>query len=168
MTPRTALAITLMGVFAATQGGAVRADISSRPVPISPGDLCHRCERVLTDPFIGAETVGEPGLGAAKFRTIRCMLAHMRETSPDIRSIFVVDSQTGKLVNVDQAVFVPVRIDTYTGEAKYGVGERDFVAFRSVKAAEHFAADNGVTTMSWPAVVFAAASLPERPLELRR
>lgn len=167
MRSRTALAITLMAVFAATQSGALRADISSKPVPILPGDTCHRCERSLSDPFIGAETVGEPGTGAAKFRTIRCMLAHMRETTPEIAAIYVVDSQTGKLVNVDQAVFVPVLIDTYTGEAKYGVGDRDFIAFRSLKVAEQFAADNGVTTMSWPAVVFAAASLPERPLELR-
>jgi len=77
------------------------------------------------------------------------MLAHMRETRPDIAAVFVVDSQTGKLVNVDQAVFVPVLIDVYTGEGKYGVGDRYFIAFRSLKTA----------------VVFAAASLPERPLE---
>lgn len=168
MTRRTALAIGLLAVFAATQSSALRADNPSKAAPISPGDVCHRCERLLSDPFIGAETVGEPGQGVAKFRTIRCMLAHIRETNPAITEIYVVDAQTGKLVNVNQAVFVPVQIDIYTGEARYGVGDRDFIAFRSVKAAEHFAADNGVRTMSWSAVVFAAASLPERPLELQR
>ncbi len=114
MRSRTALAIALLAGFAATQGGTVRADNPSRAVPIVPGDTCHRCERVLADPFIGAEVVGEPGVGASKFRTIRCMLAHLRETRPEISAIYVVDSQTGKLVHVDQAVFVPVLISQST------------------------------------------------------
>jgi hypothetical protein len=68
--------------------------------------------------------------------------------------------EPGALVSVDKAVFVAVSIDMHTGEEFYGVGDADYVAFKSRKVAERFAARHGATTMSWPAVVCYAVSLP--------
>ena len=133
---------------------------ASRPDPIVPGDRCHRCDRLLSDPFIGAEVLLSDGKTVSKFRTVRCMLTHLADTPADVGEMLVVDDQTGALVSVDKAVFVPVSIDRHTGEESYGIGDTDYVGFKSRKVAERFAARHGVTTMSWPAVVYYAASLP--------
>jgi nitrous oxide reductase accessory protein NosL len=115
---------------------------------------------MISDRFVAAEIIGESGVN--KFRTIRCMLAYVRETGTPVKQVFAADEQTGTLVDVEKAVFVPVSIDVFTGEESYGIGDTDYIAFKSTRAAERFAADHGVKTMSWPSVIYYAAFLPAR------
>jgi nitrous oxide reductase accessory protein NosL len=159
MNTRRALKLALMAGLVVTQTAFVGASVW-RPVSMSPGDRCHRCERLISDRFVGAEIIGESG--ANKFRTIRCMLAYLHETGGPVKQVFAADDQTGTLVDVERAIFVPVSIDVFTGEEGYGIGETDYIAFKSTRAAERFAADHGAKTMSWPAVVYYAAFLPAR------
>lgn len=153
--------LALLALLLATQTAI--AGSSLKAVPISPGERCIRCERVISDRFVATEAIwAETGGVASKFRTVRCMLTYLKETAAPAGEIYVADGETGKLVAVEKAVFVPVSIDTFTGEPGYGIGELDYVGFRSARAAERFAAARGVSTMSWPAVEYYAASLPVR------
>ena len=162
MTVKKTLKPMLIAAFVATQT-LIAGSSNSGQVPISPGDRCSRCNRLLSDRFVAAEMIAEPTSVAHKFRTIRCMLTYLKESSTPVKQLFVADDGTGKLIDVEDAVFVPVLIDAHTAEANYGIGETDYVAFGSEGAAERFAAENRTTTMSWPAVVFYAAFLPTRP-----
>lgn len=154
---KVALLVTLLAAQTAIAGSSLKA------VAISPGERCVRCERVISDRFLAAEAIWvQRGGVVGKFRTVRCMLTYLKEAAAPPGQIYVADGQTGKLVAVEKAVFVPVSIDTFTGDPGYGIGETDYVAFRSARAAEQFAAARGVSTMSWPAVEYYAASLPVR------
>ena len=157
MKVHTALKLAVMAGVVVAQ--VALAGSSVNPTPIVPGDRCYRCDRLISDRWVASETVGKDNT-AYKFRTIRCMLTYLTATQRVFERIFVADDQTGKLIDVEDAVFVPVLIDAHTGLKDYGLGEKDYVAFKSLKVAERFAADRGVTTMSWMAVVFEAAFLP--------
>ena len=89
---------------------------------------------------------------AYKFRTVACMLTYLNEANQRFDQILVADYMTGKLVPVPQASFVRTAIDWRTGERHYGVGEFDYVAFRSRRAAERFAAGQDLTPMDWETV----------------
>lgn len=148
----------MAGVIAAQ---ATIAGSAINPVPIKAGDQCFRCQRVIADPWVAGEVIGKPTDMAYKFRTIRCMITHLKATEMATSQIYVADTQTAKLVDIDHAAFVPVVIDEYTGFPGYGLGKRDYVAFRSLGAAEQFAAERGVKTMSWAAVVYEVALLDD-------
>lgn len=132
----------------------VIAGSAVNPVAIMPGDLCFRCQRVITDTWVAAEVISVPEHTVSKFRTIRCMLTYLNSAPPRTNSIFVTDDQTGKLLDANDATFVPVDIDEHTGLPGYGMARRDYVTFRSEDLAERFAARHGVKTMSWASVVF--------------
>lgn len=123
------------------------------PVPIAPGDICYRCNRVILDRWVAGEVIGTPST-SQKFRTIRCMLTYLNSALPRTNHVFVTDDQTGTLIEANGATFVPVVIDDHTGIPQYGIGRRDYVAFRSTDVAEKFAARTHEQTMSWAAVVF--------------
>ena len=131
-----------------------------KPVPIVAGERCHRCDRLIANRYVAAETIAEGGTVTHKFRTVRCMLAYLAQAPATANRVFVADFETARLVDVERAVFVPIAIDVNTGETNYGMGEIDYAAFRSLDEAEQFARARGVTTMSWMAVVFEAAFLP--------
>ncbi len=152
MTAHNALtSLVLAGTLTAQ---AVVAGSAITPVPIAAGDLCFRCQRVIADTWVAAEVISAPGKDVSKFRTIRCMLTYLNSALPRTNSVFVTDDQTGRLIDVNAATFVPVAIDEHTGLPGYGTGTRDYVAFRSSEVADRFAARRGVRTMSWAAVVF--------------
>jgi hypothetical protein len=130
------------------------------PVEIVAGERCHRCHRVIANRHVAAETIAEDGSAVHKFRTIRCMLAYLNQALPTSNRVFVADYETAELMDVEQAAFVAVSFDVNTCETGDGHGEIDFAAFRSPEAAERFAIARGVTTMSWVAVVYEAASIP--------
>ncbi len=165
MTVHTASRFALLGAILAAQIGVTAASAVD-PVAINPGDRCYRCGRLLTDRFVAAEAIPAEGdMAVLKFRTVRCMLAYLNDTGLVAETLFVADDQTGDFVNVDKAVFVPVPIDAFTAETHYGIGDVDYVAFRSRSAAARFAKSRGVQTMSWSAVRFYARFLPARELE---
>ena len=143
--------LALVGMLAAQ---TVIAGPAVKPLPIAPGDLCFRCQRVISDTWVAAEVVSAPDNAVGKFRTIRCMLTYLNSALPRTNSVFVTDDQTGKLLDANDATFVPVDIDEHTGLPGYGLARRDYVAFRSEELAERFAARHGVKTMSWASVVF--------------
>ena len=138
----------------------------TRPTPFLPGDRCIRCDRLITDRWVGGQTTG--GVDALKFRTVRCMLTYLRGAPAPYKKVWVSDGQTGKLIDPEKAVFVPVPIDTYTGEHHYGLGEVDYVAFRDAKTAEAVATTHGVQTMTWAAVQYYAAWMPVTVPEAQR
>jgi nitrous oxide reductase accessory protein NosL len=157
MRAHTAFAsLVLAGALAAQ---AVVAGSAIKPVPISPGDLCFRCQRVIADRWVAAEVIGASRNEVGKFRTIRCMLTYLNSALPRTNTVFVTDDQTAKLIDANVATFVPVVIDEHTGLSGYGLGVRDYVAFRSSEVAERFAARHGVKTMSWASVVFEVHTL---------
>ena len=157
MTLHTAFRFVVMAGILTAQT-VIAASSAVRPTPVVPGDRCYRCDRLISDRWVAAETVTEDGV-PYRFRTVRCMLAYLTATERVFERLYVADDQTGRFVDVERAVFVRVRIDLHTRQPNYGIGETDYVAFSSLKAAERFAADRGEETMSWPAVVFEAAFL---------
>ncbi len=158
MKVHTTLKLALLA-GALTSGMALSAASPVRPSTIAPGELCYRCNRLVSDRWVAGQTVGENNL-SHKFRTVRCMLTYLRGTPDPYKEVFVADDQTGTFINVEDAVYVPVAIDAFTGEKDYGMGDVDYIAFKSEKAARQFAAERGVTTMNWPAVQYYAARLP--------
>ncbi len=160
MKAHTALKLALMTSVVTAQVAVAGSSVN--PTPIVSGDRCYRCDRLISNRWVASETVAE-GNVAYKFRTVRCMLTYLTATERVFEKIFVADDQTGKFIDVEDAVFVPVLIDVHTGLKHYGLGAKNYIAFKSLKAAERFAADHGVKTMSWLAVVVEAAFLPPSP-----
>ena len=163
MKVHNAVRLMLIAGVMATQT-AIAAPRDQKPVEIVAGERCHRCNRVIANRHVAAETIAEDGLAVHKFRTIRCMLAYLNQAPATPNHVFVADYETAKLVDVEQAVFVPVSLDVNTCETGDGHGEVDFAAFRSLEDAERFAAARGATTMSWMAVVY-EASIPAPDIE---
>jgi hypothetical protein len=142
---------------------AVAASATIRTEAIYSGELCTRCKRIILERHVAAELAGE---APQKFRTIRCMLTYLQQNAAArAADVYVVDYQTGKLVPAREAVYVPVPIDGRTGIANYGVGDIDYLAFKSEHEGDRVASEYGVTTLSWPAVRYYAAFLPSRDVE---
>ena len=117
------------------------------PVPIRSGELCFRCQRLIVDTRLAAQTAS--GL-ASDFRTAGCLAKYLAE-HPDNRSaVFVTDYETGKLMPAASGVYVPtVNRDN---------GERDFVVYRRGAAASAEAAARKTSTMTWAQVLEQAKS----------
>lgn len=60
--------------------------------------------------------------------------------------MFVTDYTTGRLVNVNRAMFVRAEVDPRTGE-------RDYLAFTSVENAVTVAKNNRASPIDWQAVL---------------
>ena len=151
----------VLGALVGVQA-AVVASTTVRPQTIYAGDICTRCKRIILERHVAGELVPAGHGDPLKFRTIRCMLTYL-QTAPDrAGDVYVADYPTGKLVRATEAVYVPVQIDARTGLPNYGVGDIDYLAFRSERDGDRIANDYGVTTMSWPAVRYYTAYLPLR------
>ena len=135
----------LVGAFAMIVG-----DVNLRAVPIRGGERCFRCDRIVANRFVAAEAI--EGSVGYKFRTVRCMLTYLKDSSQRFDQILVADYQTGKLVPVGKASFVPVAIGEISGEPRYGIGSTDYVAFHSRSAADRFASARGATPVTWATV----------------
>ena len=53
-------------------------------------------------------------------------LTYLKDGSQRFDQILVADYQTGKLVPVGKASFVPVAIGEISGEPRYGIGSTDY------------------------------------------
>ena len=148
---KLALALAFVGALGVVIGSTSWTAVWSAN-PIRAGDRCYRCQRVITDRFVAAETIGAHGFVAYKFRTVACMLTYLDRTDQSFDQILVTDYPTGRLVPVSEATFVRTAIDWRTGERHYGIGEFDYVAFRYRRAAERFATGRGAMPMDWETV----------------
>jgi hypothetical protein len=139
-----ALVLLVFALTTALNGGIAELIAARDRVPIHEGDLCHRCQRLITDPSVAAEGIGFPGVGVRKFRNIACMLKYVNDTRERL-DLLVTDHRSGRFMRPGWAAFVRTTIDPRTGEEGY-------VAFRERALAITYARRHGGTTLDWPAV----------------
>ena len=130
--------------------------------PINAGDQCVRCHRIIFERHVAAEALAVRDGQSLKFRTVRCLLAYLQNNAEPISDVYVTDYSTGHLLNPNDALFVPVPIDVRVGIPNYGLGDTDYLAFKSEHDAVRMAAAYGVATADWPTVVRSAQFLPSR------
>ena len=148
---QTTLLKVLLGALALSFAAIVAsADIYS--APLRGGEICARCDRVVENPGVAAEILSTQKSVASPFRTIACMLTFLRDKDIAADRIFVADRTTGRLTPVDQAYFVRVPIRVLSENASYGIGDVDYVAFRSSVAAARMAERYGTTPLDWAAL----------------
>ena len=135
--------------------GVLAASSAVTPT-VSPGDRCHRCGRLITNPRLATAVLGNHDKTRA-FRTVGCLLAYLNDHPVTSTRSFVTDDETGTLVEASNARFVPIVVDVFTGEPGYGTGPVDYLAFKSRKTAERFALAGGASSMTWQAVLRYAA-----------
>jgi hypothetical protein len=116
--------------------------------PMRAGVYCARCDRVLVNTRVSGEIVANKYV-SQPFRTIRCMLTHLKGTEVDPARVFVADYSTARPVPVRRAHFVRVPATILAAEHEYGIGDYDYVAFKSERAAERLAEKYGTTPRSW-------------------
>jgi hypothetical protein len=130
---------------------AVYGSAGIHAAPMRSGVYCQRCDRLLHNARVSGEIVADNYV-AHPFRTIRCMLTHLREREVEQSRIFVADYSTGRPVPVGRAHFVRVPATTLSGEHEYGIGEYDYVAFKSARAAARLAERHGTVPRGWAEV----------------
>jgi hypothetical protein len=118
---------------------------SIAPVKINAGDQCFRCRRTISDTRMAAETI--QGGFVSKYRAAGCMAKYI-VAHPDEQTgtMFVTDFAKGTMINPATAFFVPVTVDSRSGET-------DYQAY-SVKAdADAAAADLKTAAVDWATVL---------------
>ena len=63
MTVHTAVRLMLLAGIVATQT-AIAGSSDINPVAIAAGDRCHRCDRVIANRYVAAETIAADGSAA--------------------------------------------------------------------------------------------------------
>ena len=123
---------------------------SLAPAPISAGDICFRCSRVITNVKFAGEVI-DPGGFVFKFRTVGCPSKYLADHPTQPKAVFVTDLASGKLVRAEAATFVRTVIDENTNE-------RDYAAFRLVSDAASFAREKSAEAIDWHSVVARAGA----------
>lgn len=126
---------------------------SITPAPIQVGDLCLRCRRPIGDLRLAGEIIDN--LRAPHpFRTSGCMAKYVKANpGAGFAAVFVTDHGTGRMLEADDAWFVPTVLTTADGKKK----EPDYVAFRSRTDAEAFRTERQ-PLLRWTQVVAEAAA----------
>jgi len=122
---------------------------SVKPIAIQDGDQCFRCRRPIVEKAMAAEMLD--GSFASKFRTSGCMAKYLAEHPNETGTTFVTDYATGKWVRPEQALFVPVVVNSDTGE-------RDYRAYLQKAAADAAAAEVHSVPIDWTTVLEKARS----------
>jgi hypothetical protein len=130
-------------------GLALTACNSTQPIAIQAGGTCFGCDRTITDTRFGAQLIRAGG-ETSTFRTPGCLARYLRDHPETVRAIYVTDYESGKLIPVSGALFVPARVEDNTGE-------RAFYAFRSVAAATSRAEEEFSSVIDWAKVRSLAA-----------
>lgn len=126
--------------------GALTLSCSSvSPVAIHDGDQCFRCRRPIVERATAAELL-DGNRFASKFRAPGCMAKYLAAHPDETGTTFVTDFATGKWVQPDRALFVPVVVNPSTGES-------DYHAFLEKAAADRAAADAHTTPVDWATVL---------------
>lgn len=105
----------------------VTACASVQPAAVQVGDRCLRCRRPIGDLRLAAETIDN--LRAPHpFRTAGCMAKFVKVTpAAELTAVFVTDYKTGRMIEADQAWFVPTTLAVPDSKRT----EADYLAFRS-------------------------------------
>ena len=133
---------------------------SVKPVAITAGEVCYRCQRVIEEPKMATELLDENGQ-ARKFKTPACLATFLKDNPNEKAHIYVTDYVSGELFPVQTALFV--RIKLAQGEKV----ERDFVAFKKLADAKAAAELNASNAVDW-AAVRAHVNAPPPPASKRR
>lgn len=126
---------------------AVYVFLGFRPAPpqtIGEGEVCFRCRHVIANARLAAEIM-DRNL-PTKYKSAGCMAAYVATHRSDDSRYFVTDFGSGGLIEAEHAFFVPVVINSATGE-------RDYRAYVSRGMAEVAAQALGVQVVRWNAVV---------------
>jgi len=118
---------------------------SVAPVKVSAGDQCFRCRRSIMDERLAGETIDANGF-VSKFRAPGCMAKYLAAHPSETGTVFVTDYATGKMMNPDAALFVPVVVDRNTGEHEYR-------AYRLRPDANVAAGELGAAPVDWKTVL---------------
>lgn len=122
---------------------------SIHPAPVQVGDRCFRCKRVISDVRVAAEYVDEMNMPVV-FRSSGCMAKYLHAHPAEKATIFVTDYKTGRMVEADDAWFVPTQLAAPDGRTQ----EDDYLAFASRKEAQ--AAAGRATIVRWQRVLVTA------------
>ena len=125
---------------------------SVHPVAIQAGDRCLRCRVPIGDLRVAGEIIDR--LRAPfPFRTSGCMAKYVKANPAEsFTAIFVTDFQSGRLIEADDAWFVPAKLTGPDGRQL----QADYLAFRSRSDAE--TARAGQPLLRWKQVVAEASA----------
>lgn len=139
-------------LYATLIAATLVACASVHPVAIQAGDRCLRCREPIGNLQVAGEIIDR--LRAPfPFRTAGCMAKYVKaRPAESFTAIFVTDFKSGRLIEADDAWFVPAML---TGPGGRGL-QPDYLAFRSRSDAE--AARAGQPLLRWSQVVAEAAS----------
>lgn len=124
---------------------AVASCTTMAPVRVAAGDQCFRCRRTIVDARLAGETIDSSGF-VSKFRAPGCMATYLVAHTDERATLFVTDYSTGTMVSPDRAIFVPVLIDSNTGE-------RDYLAYLAPADADAAALQAHTLPVSWDVVL---------------
>ena len=122
---------------------------SVSPVAIHDGEQCFRCRRSIAEKAMAAEMMD--GTFASKFRSSGCMAKYLADHPNETGTTFVTDFATGKFVRPERALFVPVLVNSNTGE-------RDSRAYLQKADADAAAAELHSVPVNWTTVLEQARS----------
>ena len=114
------------------------------PVKINAGDQCFRCRRIIEDTRLATEQI--QGGFTSKYRAPGCMAKYLVGHPDEGGTLFVTDYATGKMIPPAQAIFVPVLLDSITGES-------DYRAYKDSADASAAAHELATTLVDWQTVL---------------
>src|SRR5258708_11669363 len=90
---------------------------STAPVRINAGDQCFRCRRTIADTQVAGAIVN--GGLVTKYRGPGCLAKYLAAHTDETGVLLVTDYASGKMLPPANALYVPVVVDTRTGETDY-------------------------------------------------
>jgi hypothetical protein len=114
------------------------------PVAIAEGEVCFRCSRVIADGRLAAEMFD--GTMPTKYKTAGCLARYLVSHPAEGADLFVTDYTSGRLVDPQRVLFVPVTINDRTNEHDY----RAYLSHAEAAAAAH---SLNVATVEWTDVL---------------
>jgi len=133
----------MRALYASLIVAVVAGCASVAPAKVQAGDSCYRCHRVIQDTRLAAEIMEQGGQIATSypFRTAGCLAKYLKAKPAGTSStIYVTDYQTGHMLEVGSAWFVPTTLTSADGKKS----EPDVVAFGSREDASNFRKDTPV------------------------
>jgi hypothetical protein len=147
---RKAGAIRVLGLLGiAASALVVWACSSVQPVAIHAGDQCFRCRRPIVARAMAAELM-DGNRFASKFRAPGCMAKYLVAHPGETGTTFVTDYVTGRWIQPERALFVPVLLNRDTGES-------DYRAFLNRADADATALELHTAPIDWTGVLADAA-----------
>lgn len=122
----------MKALYAVLIAATLTACASVQPAAVQVGDRCLRCRRPIGDLRLAGEIIDKMR-APFPFRTAGCLAKYIRaHPAEQLTAVFVTDYKSGRMVEADDAWFVPTQLLTPEGKK----GEPDYLAFRSRADAE--------------------------------